>query len=185
MLQALLHHLYHTARVPAASGSPVVATAVAAPATVQGVAEAAPAVQGVDSLDACSVGQALRAGDSGIGAAVDAFQGQMGSIYLFDDCITARERASMSVFLFCGRARAVLPARQHAGPAQHSMAGIALQRRPARLPAGQPAAKLHGMRMRPRTSTIVTASCSISRGMLLSRPCCTGRCAFAGTGSAH
>ena len=41
-------------------------------------------------LDACSIGQALTAAESGIGAPVDAFQGQMGTIYLFDDVITAR-----------------------------------------------------------------------------------------------
>ena len=46
--------------------------------------------QGVDVLDACSIGQALTAAESGIGGPVDAFQGQMGAIHLFDDVITAR-----------------------------------------------------------------------------------------------
>ena len=46
--------------------------------------------QGVDVLDACSIGQALTAAESGIGGPVDAFQGQMGAIHLFDDIITAR-----------------------------------------------------------------------------------------------
>ena len=46
--------------------------------------------QGVDSLDACSIGQALMGAESGIGSPVDAFQGQMGAVHLFDDVITAR-----------------------------------------------------------------------------------------------